>query len=57
MKYMYNKDGYTHVFWAETTDTMKARIAIAKKYDLAGVAAWRLGYESPNLWLMLLQQK
>ncbi len=57
MKYMYNKGGYTHVFWAETTDTMKARIAIAKRYDLAGVAAWRLGYESPNLWLTLLQQK
>ena len=57
MKYTYNKDGYTHVFWAESTDTMKARIAIAKKYDLAGVAAWRLGYESPDLWLMLLQQK
>jgi spore germination protein YaaH len=57
IKYTYTLDGYTHVFWAETTDSVKARIALAKKYDLAGVAAWRLGYESADLWTMLLQQK
>lgn len=57
IKYTYMKDGYTHIFWAETSDTIKARIAIAKKYELAGVAAWRLGFESSNLWTMLLQQK
>ncbi|RAP78186.1 glycosyl hydrolase family 18 protein [Paenibacillus montanisoli] len=57
-KYMYaGSDGYTHVFWAETADTVKARVAIAKKYDLAGIAAWRLGYEQAELWTMLLQQK
>ncbi|MBB3110400.1 spore germination protein YaaH [Paenibacillus phyllosphaerae] len=57
MKYTYTKDGYTYVFWAETASTVKARVAIAKKYDLAGVAAWRLGYESEDLWTMLLQTK
>lgn len=57
IKYTYNKNGYTHVFWAETADTIKARIAIAAKYNLAGVAAWRLGYESADLWTMMLQQK
>ncbi|SEM80374.1 glycosyl hydrolase family 18 protein [Paenibacillus sp. OV219] len=57
-KYKYTgADGYTHVFWAETADSVKARLAIAKKYDLAGVAAWRLGYEQASLWTMLLQQK
>ncbi|BBH19757.1 hypothetical protein Back11_11020 [Paenibacillus baekrokdamisoli] len=57
MKYTYSKDGFTHIFWAETTDTVKARIAIAKKYDLAGVAIWRLGFESSDLWTTLLQMK
>ncbi|MBW7473970.1 glycoside hydrolase [Paenibacillus oenotherae] len=56
-KYSYAKNGYTHVFWAETAGTVKARIDIAAKYDLAGVAAWRLGYESADLWTMMLQQK
>lgn len=57
LKYTYYKNGYKHVFWAETASTVKARIALAKKYDLAGVAIWRLGYESADLWTMMLQQK
>ncbi len=56
-KYTYVKDGYTHVFWAETEQTVLARIAIAKKYDLAGVAAWRLGYEDGELWTKILRAK
>ena len=57
MKYKYFKDGYTYLFWAETESTVKARIDIAKSYDLAGVAAWRLGYESSDLWTMMLRIK
>ncbi|XEC92617.1 glycosyl hydrolase family 18 protein [Paenibacillus tarimensis] len=57
MKMTYEMDGYTYIFWAETADTVKARIDIAKKYDLAGVAIWRLGYEQADLWTMMLQNK
>ncbi|OBZ17447.1 glycoside hydrolase [Bacillus sp. FJAT-26390] len=57
MKYKYMKDGYTYLFWAETEATVKARINLAKAYDLAGVAAWRLGYESSDLWTMMLRMK
>ncbi len=57
IKYTYAQNGFTYVFWAETEQTIKARIAIAKEYDLAGVAAWRLGYESTDLWTMMLQNK
>lgn len=56
-KYTYIQDGYTHVFWAETHETVLRRIAIAKKYDLAGVAFWRLGYEDAELWTKLLRAK
>ncbi|MHA6483981.1 glycosyl hydrolase family 18 protein [Paenibacillus sp. strain BS8-2] len=56
-KYTYAKDGYTHMFWAETSQTVLARMDIAKKYDLAGVAAWRLGYEDAELWTKMLQAK
>lgn len=57
-KYTYRgTDGYTHVFWAETSATVAARLAIAEKYDLAGVAAWRLGYEQADLWNLLLTRK
>ncbi|MFC4777649.1 glycosyl hydrolase family 18 protein [Paenibacillus sp. GCM10023252] len=56
-KYTYTENGFTYLFWAETPETVKARINIAKQYDLAGVAAWRLGYENGDLWTMMLRMK
>ncbi|MFD0711615.1 glycosyl hydrolase family 18 protein [Paenibacillus sp. GCM10027626] len=57
MKYSYYKNGYTYIFWAETAETLQARVAIAKKYNLAGVAAWRLGFEDASLWQIMAEQK
>lgn len=56
-KVEYEQDGFKNVFWLENEETVKARIDIAKKYELAGVAAWRLGYDSKELWNMMIQQK
>jgi spore germination protein YaaH len=56
-KVEYSQDGNTRVFWLEDETTVKARLEIAKKYDLAGVAAWRLGYDSADLWKMMIQEK
>lgn len=53
----YSEAGYKYVFWLENEDTVKARLELAKKYELAGVSAWRLGYETPELWNKMLQQK
>lgn len=57
IKYKYVENGYTYVFWAETSSTVMKRIDIAKKYDLAGAAFWRLGYEDASLWTSLLRSK
>ena len=56
-KVTYVKDGQTYVFWMETEETIKARIELAKKYSLAGVAFWRLGYEPAELWTTALRLK
>ncbi|UJF36041.1 glycosyl hydrolase family 18 protein [Paenibacillus hexagrammi] len=56
-KMEYKENGSTYVFWLEDEATIKARLDLAKKYDLAGVAAWRLGYDQPELWKMILQNK
>ncbi|WNR42317.1 glycosyl hydrolase family 18 protein [Paenibacillus roseipurpureus] len=53
----YQENGSTYVFWLEDAATVKARLAIAKKYDIAGVAAWRLGYDQADLWQIILQNK
>jgi len=51
------KGGKRYVFWMENVSTTLQRVEIAKKYDLAGVAAWRLGYEPAELWVELLRAK
>ncbi|QJC51974.1 glycoside hydrolase [Paenibacillus albicereus] len=56
-KYTYAENGSTYVFWAETEQSVSKRIALARKYDLAGIAAWRLGYEPASLWTAVLKQK
>ncbi|TNJ63100.1 glycoside hydrolase family 18 [Paenibacillus hemerocallicola] len=56
-KVEYAEDGYNYVFWLEDEKTVQARIDIAKKYDLAGVAAWRLGYETTEVWNSILPKK
>lgn len=56
-KVEYKQDGFTNVFWLENEESVKARLAIAKKYDLGGVAAWRLGYEPRELWNAMIQEK
>lgn len=56
-KYTYQLDGYTHVFWAETEQTVIERVKLAKKYELAGIAAWRLGYEDAKVWESILPLK
>ncbi|MDR6882223.1 glycosyl hydrolase family 18 protein [Bacillus sp. 3255] len=53
----YLEGGYTYVFWLEDASTVKKRLELAKKYDIAGVAAWRLGYDQAELWPMILQNK
>lgn len=56
-KVEYAEGGYRYVFWLENEQTVQGRVDIANKYDLAGVAAWRLGYETRELWNAILQQK
>ncbi|WP_409346835.1 glycosyl hydrolase family 18 protein [Paenibacillus sp. MBLB4367] len=51
------QDGKLQQFWLEDEETVQARLAIAKKYDLAGVAAWRLGQEQADVWKAMLQVK
>ncbi len=36
--------------WIENETSMKARAEIVKKYDLAGIASWRRGFETPSIW-------
>jgi spore germination protein YaaH len=39
--------------WIEDALSIKARADLANKYDLAGVASWRRGFESSDIWGVL----
>ncbi|MDP5277033.1 glycosyl hydrolase family 18 protein [Chengkuizengella axinellae] len=56
-KIEYHKDGFTYVFWLEDEKTVEARLELAKKYSLGGVAAWRLGQEPASFWNTIIQTK
>ncbi len=56
-RYTYEEDGYTYQFWMEDHETLKARMAIAKEYRLAGVAVWRLGHEPADIWETVVKEK
>lgn len=43
-------DKITHKIWLEDSTSMKKRVEIMKKYRLAGIAAWRRGFESKDFW-------
>ena len=53
----FEEDGYTYMFWLEDEQTVKARLNIAKQYRLHGVAAWRLGQETPGFWQAIIEEK
>lgn len=49
----YTKDGALYKIWIEDYESVQKRIDLMKKYDLAGYAAWRLGYETKDIWDIL----
>ena len=46
----YEKDGATCKMWLEDMESLQEKIAYIRKADLAGVAAWRLGFEPAEVW-------
>ncbi len=44
------KDGVKYEMWIEDTTSILAKVNVMKKYNLGGVAAWRLGYEKSDIW-------
>lgn len=49
-KYTWKKDDKTYMFWLENAQSIGKRVSLAKKYSLAGVASWRRGLETKDVW-------
>lgn len=49
-KYYWNKDDKTYMLWLDDATSTRQRVALAKSYNLAGVASWRRGFETKDIW-------
>lgn len=46
----YEKDGAVYKMWMEDEKSLTEKLRVIAGADAAGVAAWRLGYESEEIW-------
>lgn len=40
--------------WLEDYDSVKVKLDVMKTYDLAGIAEWKLGLETPEIWDLIV---
>lgn len=50
-----NLDGSTSRVWLEDYTSQEARLKMMQENNLAGMAAWRLGFESSEIWDLITQ--
>ncbi len=43
----------TYKCWFEDSDSVKGRLGLVKQYNIAGVAAWKSGMETNDIWELL----
>lgn len=46
----YEMDGIGYVLWMEDKESLTVKLSVMSQYPLAGVACWRLGQETPDVW-------
>ena len=51
----YEEGGITYKIWMEDEASMKQRLEVISNAEVAGIAAWRLGYETEEIWPMIKQ--
>ncbi|WP_371371209.1 glycosyl hydrolase family 18 protein [Sporomusa aerivorans] len=43
-------EGIAHTVWFENSESLKHKLTLMAKYDIAGAAMWKLGEEDPASW-------
>jgi spore germination protein YaaH len=49
----YEVDKVTHKIWIEDDKSINLKSSLVHKYNLAGAASWRKGFESEDIWTVL----
>lgn len=51
----WEKDGVTYKIWIEDAKSIEEKLKVMKANKLAGTAVWKLGFETPGLWDLILK--
>ena len=46
----FEKDNSTYQIWIEDSQSIAEKVKLVSKYNLAGVAEWKLGFENSSIW-------
>lgn len=51
----YTADGNTYKVWLEEEESIALKASLIKEYNLAGISAWKLGFERQDIWDVILR--
>ena len=51
----YEGDGATYQIWLEDSKSISEKVKLIPKYNLAGVAEWKLGFENSGIWSVITE--
>lgn len=46
-------DGTSYEIWMEDAQSLKEKLSVMKEYGIAGVASWKLGLETDDVWAVI----
>ena len=46
----YSENGAVYKIWIEDAASIEKKVSLVNKYNLSGVASWRLGFENKDIW-------
>lgn len=49
----YDIDNSTYQIWLEDAQSVAEKVKLVSKYDLAGISAWKLGFENNGIWQVI----
>ena len=49
-------NGKSEKIWIENAESVSWKVSLMRKYNLAGISSWRLGFETPDVWGAMADQ-
>ncbi|MCI8599621.1 MAG: glycosyl hydrolase family 18 [Lachnospiraceae bacterium] len=51
----YTAEGNNYKVWLEEEESIELKASLIKEYNLAGISAWKLGFERQDIWDIILR--